>query len=1004
MFARKNFAFRAKRTSQFTFEHLESRMLLTGPGEGGTDDKTPAVALTRFGSAQELEQYLLGQALDRYGQLFGQPGWPGFWFLTDLDVALGAPTARTGLEAASPDHSDTNTQVAGVDEADLVETDGNYLYILSGQQLVIADAWPTEELSVASRWTIDGQPLGQYLNGDRLTVISYTYDDIYGPTPIEPLPLVRPMIDAIYPISEPRMMVTILDITDRTAPRLVQETRIDGSYLDSRAIGNFVYVVTSDPFGLPTPELHCATRDDGTEPPKPIEPNVDFARGGPIWFPPDSSCVYETREQYLGRIEGQILSLALPHFSSVDTSGQVVKEGLVSEPTDIFKPILPDDSNLLSVVVFDVTSNDPGPVSSTSVPATYSTELYASAHSLYRINPDWGWGWSGQPATSIFKFDIDPTGGKVDLAAVGDVPGRILNSFSIDEYDNHLRIATTQGWGPESDNRVFVLKESGDQLEVVGRTPSLAKGEQIFSVRFMEQTGYVVTFVRVDPLFALDLSDPMNPRVMGELHIPGFSNYMQLVRKGLLLGIGNDADEAGRVKGLQISLFDVTDLASPKLADRFSFDLPPWSRTEATNDHHAVGYYPEYNVVAIPVTNGNGWVSIDRDGDGAAEIQTYRPQTDLWVFQLDMPSDPGAEPKAAGIKLLGRIQHDTDVRRSVRIEDLLYSVSYNSVKVNKLLNPETELGQLHFGQEDVGVPIFVADVDEPLVAIAVQQPERVAPQVLDVSLGSTQWDGQFVDYLDVDADALPSLDVLPFGGINQIKATFNEDVIVGWYDLVIRGVKGDTNSVVNFSYDADTATAIWTLASPLEAGNVTVQLKDTVVDLAGSRLDGNANGRGGGNFNYAFRILPGDVNADGRVDRGDVTSALAFTGSRLGDASYLLSYDVDGNGQIDNDDVMAIGQRTGTALPGSVDGNFVPGDANGDRRFNQLDIVKVLQSAKYLKDEPADWSEGDWNGDGRFDQLDLIAALQQGHYSVAGREPEEAVDNHFAELADARVP
>ena len=163
----------AQRKSHFTFERLEHRLVLSGPGEGGIDEPTP-LDLTRFESTEELEKYLIDDAIDKWGGLFGQPSWgyppwpvpfPEFDFVATPLLR----TAAEGATGAAADHSDTNTQVVGVDEADLVETDGNYLYILSGQEVVIADAWPHDELSVASRVEIDGQPLGQYLNGDRLT-------------------------------------------------------------------------------------------------------------------------------------------------------------------------------------------------------------------------------------------------------------------------------------------------------------------------------------------------------------------------------------------------------------------------------------------------------------------------------------------------------------------------------------------------------------------------------------------------------------------------------------------------------------------------------------------------------------------------------------------------------------------------------------------------------------------------------------------------------------------
>ena len=123
----------------------------------------------------------------------------------------------------------------------------------------------------------------------------------------------------------------------------------------------------------------------------------------------------------------------------------------------------------------------------------------------------------------------------------------------------------------------------------------------------MGDEGYVVTFLQVDPLFALDLSDPTDPEVVGELKIPGFSNYLQAADDNHLIGIGRNADLNGRVQELQVSLFNVTDMSNPLLEDTHGIHVGDWSWTEATTDHHAVGYYPGYNVLAIPITNGGGW-------------------------------------------------------------------------------------------------------------------------------------------------------------------------------------------------------------------------------------------------------------------------------------------------------------------------------------------------------------------------------------------------------------
>ena len=1013
---RKRHAVGGGKKSAFSVECLETRLMLTGPGEDNSG--TEPLEFEKFTSDGELREFLIQDALETWGDQFGQPTWWGPYYpMPYADVAFGAPASpgrADGAAEATLDHSETNTQVAGVDEADLVETDGAYLYILSGQELVIADSGMSltagnertvDSLGVVSRVEIDGQPFGQYLSGDRLTVISQSQGPFYGiPEPR----FMGPAFDTEFypePNYEPQVTVTVLDVSDRSAPSLVQETSIDGTYVDSRAIGQHVYVVTSDNFGLPAPQIICDSTFHGDEilPPDPwlVGPMPDdLLDVEPFWIPPPDpqyQCVYETRDEYLDRVTENVFDLALPHYEGYDADGDLVESGLLSDAEDVYKPILPDDTNLITVAVFDNLGQDVGPASTTSVPSTYTTEMYASTNSLYLLNPDWGSSWQRGPETSIFQLDME--GADVSLAAFGEVPGTVLNSFSIDEYDDHLRIATSQRGGRETDNRVFVLKESEDsnRLNIVGTSESLARGEQIFAVRFMEETGYVVTFLRTDPLFTLDLSTPEKPTVVGELHIPGFSNYLHPVGKTHLIGIGNAADEkTGRVTGLQVSLFDVTNRAEPTQADRYSFDLPGWASTEANYDHHAVGYYPEQGILAIPITNGGGWIQVDRDGDGAEEFGTYRPRTELWVFEIDT-NDSGS------IELLGQIEHDAEVRRSVRIEDLLYSISQHSVKVHPILEPKTELASLHFGQENVGVPVFEADPEDARVRLAVETPERAAPQIVDVNVGSTAWAGEFVNHLESQAttnNSLSPLEIVPHGGVDQIKVTFSEDVFVGWTDLTVRGDTGGDYPILNFSYNPETSTAVWTLSKPLAADTVSVQVHDAVGDLARNALDGDTDTRAGGSFVYQFQVLPGDANQDGQVDRSDIIRAMTQSSRELGDAGYSFTSDIDGNGVIDSVVLAAIGAQTGTALPVSVNPNLMPGDSNGDGHFDQRDIVKVLQSGKYVSGEPATWEQGDWNHDGRFDQLDLITALQENRYAHDGQ-PDEVIDRLFEEIEGA---
>ena len=258
----------------------------------------------------------------------------------------------------------------------------------------------------------------------------------------------------------------------------------------------------------------------------------------------------------------------------------------------------------------------------------------------------------GSDATVIHRFDVsDPD--RTTFAASGDVDGYLLNQFSLSEDAGHLRVATTSrpvwwpgGQAPQSESLVTVLRQRGATLEPVGRVTGLGKGEQIYSVRFAGDVGYVVTFRRIDPLFTIDLSDPAKPRVAGELQLRGYSSYLHPLGDGLLLGVGQDvAPDGNEPQQAQLVLFDVRDPAAPKLLQRTT--LGQWSSSEVTYDHHAFLYWPRTQLAVLPVQA--------QDFTGAIGYRVDR----------------------AGIAERGRIAHDGDVpvRRAIVIGDRLFTVS-----------------------------------------------------------------------------------------------------------------------------------------------------------------------------------------------------------------------------------------------------------------------------------------------------------------------------------------
>ena len=649
-------------------------------------------AIAKFTSAEQLEEYLVDDALQRYADLFGQPGYNGWRriYVDGPDVAaLLAVTADT-----TGGYSETNTQVAGVDEGDIVETDGKYLYVLGDTDVTIIDVHDADGMQVTSRVDVAGRPFAEYLIGDRLTVLSREWAE-----PRWDQPIITFSAEGFRNTAEPTLTVSVIDVSDRQAPTLVDQTELDGSYVDSRAIGESVYVLSSNDFVLPGPMLIPVSDEDvelGS-----LEQLEDLR-----YLPyPDEGYVYETQEQYLDRIQGHVLDLSLPRFVASGPEGQVADSGLLIEPTDVYQPGSSHDTNLLSVVVFDVGDVQPGPASSVGVPVHSSARAYVSPESLYVFNYSSGW-WDETEETSILKFDLDHEDRSVELSATGSVPGSILNQFSVDEYEGYLRVATTSGRAGRWDglglgNNVFVLRQDGQTLETFGQLENLAAEEQIYSVRFMADRAFVVTFRTVDPLFAIDMSDPADPQVKGELKIPGFSNYLHAIDEDHLIGIGRHADEqTGLFADPQVSLFAVGDLTNPELLDRYTLDTGRAGGVNAVPDHHAVAYYPEHQVLTVSIPAPDS-------------IGSYYGANDLWVFKIDTSAVGNSNPQPSDLRLLGRIEHDRSVRRSVRIGDELFAVSPDSLTVHDIFDPQTQLGELDFEMRDLARVDYreVADVD-----------------------------------------------------------------------------------------------------------------------------------------------------------------------------------------------------------------------------------------------------------------------------------------------------
>jgi len=523
-------------------------------------------------------------------------------------AAAPAEKSAGPVQSGPGNYTKTNVQEAGVDEADMVKTDGKHVYTVNGRDVVIIDSWPAARTHVVARYQLPDHvsPQSLFLEGNRLVVLSHVYEPIAAPKPGAAERVARP-----YPYHQAQFVgtrVTVLDIASRSRPRLVHEADIEGSMAQARMIGDDVYVVSNAAMSVPPAVQEAAQRRAEKLAGGIDRGNVDRMLAGKLRA---YRSVRAHLEERFGRM---VLATALPRQRHSGANGAMSSLRPLYSCSDLLVPPGSGQLGTLNVVHFDI--DQPERIDAVGVLAS-GWQIYASTDALYAATPNYGWhhfwGWGPQPvaadfnSTHIHKFDLRGPGDRPRYVATGSVRGHILNQFSMSEHAGHLRVATTdQAWGAqggETGNHLYVLAERGRRLSTVGAIEDLAPGERIYSARMMGDKGYMVTFRQTDPLFTLDLSNPRRPRVAGELKINGFSSYIHPLDADHLLTIGQDATDEGRVQGAHVQVFDVSDPARPRrTAHRRLLDDSGWSSSAAQWDHHAFTYDPRTGVLAVPMT------------------------------------------------------------------------------------------------------------------------------------------------------------------------------------------------------------------------------------------------------------------------------------------------------------------------------------------------------------------------------------------------------------------
>jgi hypothetical protein len=558
--------------------------------------------------------------------------------------AAEAPQERSAQAAPnesqpSPDHSTTNTHEKGVDEPDLVKTDGRRIISVADGRLRVMDVAARK---IVATIDLPGGVMANELliSGDRALVMVESAGRAVRKTTIAPR--TTPGGPAVPPQTSFDLQLVLVDLP---GAKVIGTLSVEGGYLDARQIGSVARVVVRS-----APRLNFVYPDGTLSEAEALFKNQEIVRAAPItdWLP-----------RY--QLEG----------NGRTSAGQLVDCPAVSRPEAF------TGTSMLTVLTVDLAKElDKGdPVSivadGDTVYGTGSSLYVADDHVSHAIDGKPGFAPVRNARTEVYQFDISGPGKPVYVAS-GGVDGTLLNQYSLSEYGGNLRIATTTNQPGEccdqpgkSESMVTVLSRKADTLSPVGKVGGLGVGERIYAVRFIGSVGYVVTFRQTDPLYTLDLSNPAAPKVVGELKITGYSAYLHDAGDGKLIGVGQEATEQGRRLGTQVSLFDTRNLAS---VSRIAQHRLQGGTSEVEFDPHAFLFWPEKGILVVPI------------------MPTYRGET-------TKPTSGALVLRLTGNDFteIGMIAHPVDqyrydgaVRRAVVVGDELWTVSAAGAMVSDL--------------------------------------------------------------------------------------------------------------------------------------------------------------------------------------------------------------------------------------------------------------------------------------------------------------------------------
>lgn len=543
--------------------------------------------------------------------------------------------------------SGTTVQVKDVDEADILKTDGDRLFLLHGGTLFVLQAWPAASTEILGSRLLEGTPTEMFVEDGRAVVFS----SVDGPSGA------LPTNDAYYYGGWGYTKITVLDVSG-DSPSVLRESYLEGSYVSSRRHDDLVRAVIQDGFKVPSIGY----------------PSIEYS--DPFGNPYPQADIDDQIDAWLSRVQRSIRAAEVTDFLPREytrTNGALV----LAEPRceDYYAPDPGlTQSGVTQVVAFDLSTPD-APFSGATILGN-AERVYANGEALLVTQTDYRWqlGVGDSEQTVIHRFEID--GASTTYTASGFVKGTINDQFSLDELDGIIRVSTTENrWnnvniptptpaplpgsagggaiapppvtnGPV--NRVVTLRTNGDELVQLGATADFGLTERIYSTRFIGDKGYVVTFRQTDPFFVIDLADPADPRIVGELKIPGFSNFLFPLGPDHLFAIGQDANEQGIVQGLALQIFDVSDPTNPVLAQP-KYVFPEQGASLANVDHRAITFHPSQDLVSFPY---------DSYQTGASSLEIFRISAADGIARVGEMS-PNVEPPTLN-ECLARMGYGND--------------------------------------------------------------------------------------------------------------------------------------------------------------------------------------------------------------------------------------------------------------------------------------------------------------------------------------------------------